>query len=355
MKSLKLAAYSLAGLFMALAVAAGVHVYSRPHGSAEMALFGWRIGLMVLAIATAVVSFLALRQSKEKWLWIPLGIGLLPFVGIIFSPPVCMVGGIALAIWHYKTRHQPAAGATFMPVLKVLAVLLPAGMATVMTIVAAKTDFLQHDFEGYGTMVAFFVGGPMAFATAVVSFVALQRSRQKRFWVPLAIGLLPFAGFGGLLLFEFPWLLLVLAGVVVAGWLCARYWKRRQSRQTVVPQPPQPPVTLAPMLPVTRAIPVAPASPPVPPPRRRPLLNLLALALPVLAVPVCFLLGFLAEKFMDTSGFNGWAALALAMTPLILAIPVSLVLAIVSLCRRERFLALSIIDSSALSSWFYTV
>ena len=62
-----------------------------------------------------------------------------------------------------------------------------------------------------------------------------------------------------------------------------------------------------------------------------------------MAVPVGLLLAWLASH-RHYEGFQAWAIVAWAFIPMMIAVPVSLIFAIVSLCRHERFLALTIVE-----------
>lgn len=253
-------------------------------------------------------------------------------------PLVCIVGGIVLAIWHSKTRREPEAGRKLLPVLKALAIILPGWMLTVLVVVAVQTNFLQHDFEGYGSMVAFFYGMPLAFGTTIVSWVALRRSRQQRFWIPLVVGLLPISACCLLLVSEFPWLLLVLAGLAGAGWLFAGLRKRTRTRRAAAPRRPLV-APAEPALSVTRPARAEPVAIPPSPPRvrnRRPVCGILAWVVPLLAVPIGILLGYLAGQG-HYEGWDGLAILGWVFIPIAIALGFSLILAIASVLRRERY------------------
>ena len=135
----------------------------------------------------------------------------------------------------------------------------------------------------------------------------------------------------------------VVLGVAgLAVWIWLVYRKRKRTRRAAVSQNP-PAEAVAPELPVPHPIPVAPvAMPPKPPRVRRPLCGIWAWVLPLLAVPIGILLGYLANRGGHYEGFQAWAILGWLFFPLILAVPISFILAIVSLCRRERFPGLAI-------------
>jgi len=75
---------------------------------------------------------------------------------------------------------------------------------------------------------------------------------------------------------------------------------------------------------------------------KKPVCGIWAWVLPLLSVPIAFLLGFMFNKLTRPTGFDGWGVLAVAILPVVLAVPISFILAIVSLCRRERFPGLAI-------------
>ncbi len=169
------------------------------------------------------------RQTK------PWRVGVVALVGlaILFLSPVlpllCIGGGLALGIWHNKTRDASDAGRHRLPMLRLLSFILATLLVILLVTVGVRTDGLQNDFEGYGSKVAFYFGGPLAFATASVSWVALQRSRQRRFWIPLVLGLMPIVVCGVALAAVLPWLMLGLAGVAGAGWLFGVARKRQRA------------------------------------------------------------------------------------------------------------------------------
>ena len=70
--------------------------------------------------------------------------------------------------------------------------------------------------------------------------------------------------------------------------------------------------------------------------------GILAWGLPLLAVPIGILLAYLADRGKHYEGFQGWAILGWLFFPLVLAVPTSFILAIVALCRRERYPSLTI-------------
>ena len=90
------------------------------------------------------------------------------------------------------------------------------------------------------------------------------------------------------------------------------------------------------------AAPLPLAKPPKPPRTRKPICGIWAWLLPLLAVPVGILLGWLANQG-NYEGFQAWAILGWAAAPVMLALGVSPILALASLGRRERFPALPVI------------
>jgi Ca2+/Na+ antiporter len=75
---------------------------------------------------------------------------------------------------------------------------------------------------------------------------------------------------------------------------------------------------------------------------KKPVCGIWAWVLPLLSVPIAFLLVFALGKLTHPTGFDGWGLLAVAILPMILAVPISFILAIVSLCRRERYPGLAV-------------
>jgi positive regulator of sigma E activity len=134
-------------------------------------------------------------------------------------------------------------------------------------------------------------------------------------------------------------LLLGLAGGAIWFFVVSRRTKRMRQIEASL-QPRAKLEVLA--SPVPPPVPVAPvAVPPTPPRVRRPVCGIWAWVLPLLAVPSGILLGYLAGRG-NYEGFQGWAILGWLFLPLVVAMPTSFVLAIVSLCRRERYPSLGI-------------
>ena len=65
----------------------------------------------------------------------------------------------------------------------------------------------ERDPNGYEDMVVFFYGVPLAILVSIVSGVALKRTKAKRFWIPLGVGLLPVLGWPVVFILE--WLRLI--------------------------------------------------------------------------------------------------------------------------------------------------
>jgi len=65
----------------------------------------------------------------------------------------------------------------------------------------------DRDPNGYEMMVVFFFGVPLAIFVAAVSGFALRRTKAKRFWIPLGVGLLPILGWPVIFILE--WLRLI--------------------------------------------------------------------------------------------------------------------------------------------------
>jgi hypothetical protein len=57
-----------------------------------------------------------------------------------------------------------------------------------------RSNSTSRDTNGYDSMVAFFCGVPLAIATVGVSFTALNKTKNKRFIIPVILGLIPILG-----------------------------------------------------------------------------------------------------------------------------------------------------------------
>lgn len=220
--------------------------------------------------------------------------------------------------------------------IRVLFWIMLAGFALSLALLFLVPD-KGHSAEA-GMARAYFCAIPAFLAIMVsVALAALTVVRYKSLrWRHRIMGLglagLGLLGLGVALVLDYPEPTLCIAGLIGAGALGVWYWQRRRARPAGTPPslPVPPPDLIASLPPVVR------------PPRRRPVCNLLALLLPVLAVPMGILIGYAFDKFTNPQGFEAWGILGLMVLPLILAVPASLILAIVSLWRRERFPALAI-------------
>jgi hypothetical protein len=74
----------------------------------------------------------------------------------------------------------------------------------------------------------------------------------------------------------------------------------------------------------------------------KPVCGIWAWVLPLVSVPLALLLVIALDKLTHPTGFDGWGVLALAILPVVLAVPISIILALVSLCRRERYPGLAV-------------
>jgi hypothetical protein len=203
----------------------------------------------------------------------------------------------------------------------------------------------QADPNGYEIMAVFYVGMPLAIATTVTAFLALRRYRQKRFWIPLGFGLLPIVGFLVALVMLFPVVFVVAGGLGLATWGFVKWLRKRKWAKPGETIPTLAAEALSLDLSATAPIPVEPvAIEPEPSPVRgkKPVCGILTWALPLVAVPLGFLIAHVGDRLMDTEGFKGFGLMGLMFAPLFLALALSPVLAIVSLCRRERFPGLGI-------------
>jgi hypothetical protein len=160
-------------------------------------------------------------------------------------------------------------------------------------------------------------------------------------YVPLAIAVSPvILMVGGFLIFLVLYffklvLLLGLAGFAIWFFVVSR--RRRRARQiAAAPQPRAGP--LVPDSFVAPPISVAPvAIPPKPPRVRRPVCGIWAWAVLLLAVPLGLGLPYAAEMLLTDSFQKGYMEMGLIVLPLFITVPLSLILAILSLCRRERY------------------
>lgn len=165
-------------------------------------------------------------------------------------------------------------------------------------------------------------------------------------YVPLAIAVSP-----ALLIVVSPLLFLLLSFfkfvlppvlAMAAIWFFVVYRRRKRARQIgdslQLRAEPEAPASAAP--PPAPAIPAA--TPPTAPRVRWPACGLSAWGLPLLAVPVGILLGHLAGRG-NYEGFQAWAILGWLFFPLVLAVPISAILATASLCRRERCPGLAVV------------
>ena len=69
-------------------------------------------------------------------------------------------------------------------------------------LVVVRSFSPMRDPNGYDSMVAFFLGVPLAIATAGSAIVGLKRSKDRSMWVPLIVGLLPIVGWPSLFVLE---------------------------------------------------------------------------------------------------------------------------------------------------------
>jgi hypothetical protein len=153
----------------------------------------------------------------------------------------------------------------------------------------------------------------------------------------LGFGVLCVSGICIALVLSFPWQALGLAGLVATIVWARMAWRQRTRRRRAAGLRNLPAEVIAPEMPVpAHELPAPVAELPQPPRVRRPLCGILAWVLPLLAMPVGVLLAYLADRFGKYEGFQGWAVLGWLFIPLMLAVPASFILAIVSLCRRER-------------------
>ena len=85
---------------------------------------------------------------------------------------------------------------------QIAAWLLAAALVGLHALVLIRAFSPMRDPNGYDTMVVFFFGVPLAITTAVVSAVALKKTKAGSLWVPLAVGLLPVIGWPALFALE---------------------------------------------------------------------------------------------------------------------------------------------------------
>jgi hypothetical protein len=206
-----------------------------------------------------------------------------------------------------------------------------------------------------------------AWAQAIPIITALVLSSPLAFWIsrtpvsgngwrrkalrtlrygPLAIAVSPviLLVVGCLIAFVLYFIKFVLVlGVAGLGfWIFVVCRKRKRARQGEPLLKPRAEVVVA-QLPVRQPIPVEPVAKPQKPPRvRKPVYGVLAWVLPLLAMPVGYLLGYLVSRGNHYEGFQAWGVVGLALVPLLIALCVSPILAMISLYRRERFPGLAI-------------
>lgn len=183
----------------------------------------------------------------------------------------------------------------------------------------------------------------VSLAMAALTLARFQSLSQKHRIMGLGFGVLCVLGACIALVFAFPWQALGMAGLSAVVWACMAWRKRRRACRAEALRNASVEVVV-PALSVTRPVPVVPVAPSLQPRRprdKRPVCGIIAWVLPVLAVPIGILFGYLAGR-QNYEGFQGWAVLGWMCAPLLIALPVSLVLAIVSLCRRERYPSLTV-------------
>ena len=173
----------------------------------------------------------------------------------------------------------------------------------------------------------------------------------------LGFGVLCVSGACIALVLAFPWQAVAMVGLSVAVWICMAWRKKKRDRRAEALRMP-PVEVVVPASPLPRLEPPAPvAKPPKSPRVRRPVCGIWAWGLPLLAVPAGFLLGFVFDKLTHPDGFDAWGIVAIAVLPLVLAVPISIILAIVSLCRRERYpglaVALLVLYAVTLAFWMF--
>lgn len=208
--------------------------------------------------------------------------------------------------------------------------------------------------QGYAIAIpiitALLVSIPFAFSlsrTPVSEDAGRHKALRILLYVPLAIAVSPviLIVVGSLLFLVFSFFKFVLlpglAGVAI--WFFVVYRRRKRARQIEASLQPraEPEVTASPMPPPVPVTPVA--IPPTSARVRKPVCGISAWGLPLLAVPIGILLAYLADRGHNYEGFQGWAILGWLFLPLVFAVPTSLILAIVSLCRRERYPGLAVV------------
>lgn len=206
--------------------------------------------------------------------------------------------------------------------------------------------------QGYAEIIpivlALIISVPFGIVVARVPISETARHRRIRralYCAPLALASTPvILGLVGLVLLvaiEFlvtpvGALLMAVVGIaVVTIWFVRRHRGRHPSPPTKTARPTQ-----------KRAADPKPIQPrPVKPPRirtRKARCGIWAWVLPVLAVPIGLLLGYVAGQ-KDYQGFDGLEVLAWLFLPLLVALCISPILAIIALCRREKYPWLSIL------------
>jgi hypothetical protein len=81
---------------------------------------------------------------------------------------------------------------------------------TIVTFVLAALLVVAHigalasagDPNGGAIIPLFFCGVPLAILVSIVSGIALKKTKAKRFWIPLGIGLLPVIGWPAIFVLE---------------------------------------------------------------------------------------------------------------------------------------------------------
>jgi hypothetical protein len=94
-----------------------------------------------------------------------------------------------------------------MRALGILSFVLAAMLVALHVEAYSRAHSALHDPNGYDTMVVFFYGVPLAILVCLVSSTALKRTKARRFWIPLGVGLLPILGWP--MVFVLEWLRLI--------------------------------------------------------------------------------------------------------------------------------------------------
>ncbi|VGO14697.1 hypothetical protein PDESU_03265 [Pontiella desulfatans] len=225
------------------------------------------------------------------------------------------------------------------PAGEIYAMLIPMLVALVIsipvTVSIARTPVTAGGWRGRVLDVTRYV--PLAIAGGPVAMLALVLAFS------LLLALLRFA-------FSVYGLVLLCTGVGI--WFFGFHRKKRLARNLgaapgpatdTVAMPEEPEETLPAPEPAPVPIPApVPALPPKPgrPRNKKPVCGVWAWVLPVASVPVGIGLFFLSTTF-DYDGYEAWLIFAWGLAPTFLALCISPILAIVSLCRRERLPELS--------------